>query len=122
MLLIQDDNPSLFHIRQYEPHRLLINDTWYEQSVMVSPKICQPFAMQHKNEVCEHDLEPVFDLKPEVVLLGTGSTCQVPPASLMSAFLSKGIGFEFMDSRAACHTFSVLSSENRAVVAIILID
>jgi uncharacterized protein len=54
------------------------------------------------------------------VLLGTGER-QIFPAPFFGAhFLRVGIGFEVMDTGAACRTFNVLVAEQRLAVAILM--
>lgn len=65
--------------------------------------------------------QPVLDLAPELVLLGTGDRQVFPPAAALAACLSRGIGVEVMSNDAAARTYSVLASEGRRVaVALIL--
>lgn len=59
----------------------------------------------------------VLALKPEVVLLGTGTRQQFPPAAFMAGFLRRGIGIEVMDNAAAARTYDLLAGEGRRVVA-----
>jgi uncharacterized protein len=54
------------------------------------------------------------------VLLGTGQHQTFPHPSFGAQFLRLGIGFEVMDTGAACRTFNVLVSERRRVVGILL--
>ena len=56
-------------------------------------------------------------LSPAVVLLGTGARQAFPPAAVMAACLTRGIGIEVMDNAAAARTFNVLATEARRVVA-----
>ena len=65
-------------------------------------------------------LEPIFELGPEVVLLGTGPLQQFPPAELMMEFYRRHVGAEVMSTDAACRTFNVLVSEQRLVVAALM--
>ena len=65
------------------------------------------------------ELRPVLD--PEIVLLGTGPRQIFPAASFRAQFLSAGIGIEVMDTGAACRTFNVLVSEQRRVVALLMV-
>lgn len=64
-------------------------------------------------------LEPVLALDPlpEFIILGTGSTMRRPPASLIAALDARGIGIEYMDSRAAARAWGVLRAELRWVAA-----
>lgn len=67
------------------------------------------------------DLKPAIDLDPEVLIVGTGTQSMLPSPQLTAALASQGIGLEFMDTRAACRTFNVLSGEGRQVVAALFI-
>ena len=66
----------------------------------------------------EH-LEPVFRLKTELILIGTGVTLQLPNPAIYRALISHRTGFEFMTTDAACRTYNVLLSESRNVAAIL---
>jgi uncharacterized protein len=63
------------------------------------------------------DLDPVLAQTPELVVLGTGAVQVFPPAEVMAACLTRGIGIEVMDNAAAARTFNVLAGEGRRVVA-----
>ena len=71
-------------------------------------------------ELAEIHLQPIFELEPDIVLIGTGSRQVFPPPELMMAFYSRGIGVEVMNTEAACRTFNVLVSEERRVVAALM--
>ncbi len=68
-------------------------------------------------EVQANHLEPIFELRPELVLFGTGARQQFAPAAIRTAFASRGIGVESMDLGAACRTFNILVHEERRVAA-----
>lgn len=68
------------------------------------------------------ELEAILALAPEVLLLGTGSRLRFPPHALYAAILERRIGFEVMDTAAACRTFNVLLAEERRVAAALVID
>ena len=59
------------------------------------------------------------ELTVEILILGTGERILFPEPSELSPFLSRGIGVEAMDSRAACRTYNLLAAEGRAVAAAI---
>ena len=67
------------------------------------------------------DFEKLLPLKPDVVLLGTGSRQLLPPPALYAAFAARGIGLEVMDNRAACRTFNLLLSEYRDVAIALML-
>jgi uncharacterized protein len=63
------------------------------------------------------DLEPIFALQPDVVLLGTGARQTFPASAIKQAFAQRRIGLEVMDLGAACRTYNILVQEERRVVA-----
>ena len=65
----------------------------------------------------EQHLQALFDLRPELVLLGTGNKQIFLPPRLMVKFYQNNVGIEVMTTDAACRTFNVLVSEGRKVVA-----
>jgi uncharacterized protein len=68
------------------------------------------------------DLATILELKPEVVLLGTGPTQRFPSASVRAEFAQRGIGLETMDLGAACRTYNILVQEERRVVAVLYVS
>ncbi len=62
-------------------------------------------------------MESILALAPEIVLLGTGPKQQLPDPQTLVAFNRAGIGFETMDTAAACRTYNILMAEGRRVVA-----
>jgi uncharacterized protein len=68
----------------------------------------------------EH-LAPLFDLRPEVVVLCTGARQVFPSAALRAEFATRKIGIEVMEIGAACRTYNVLVSEERKVLAAVLL-
>ncbi len=70
----------------------------------------------------EEDLAELIAEEPEILLFGSGWQSLLPPRDLVFALARKGIGFEIMDTPAACRTFNILVSEGRDVAAVLLID
>jgi uncharacterized protein len=65
--------------------------------------------------------EALLEHAPELVLYGSGARLRFPGAQVMRLFHARGIGFETMDTFAACRTYNVLSMEGRRVLAALLI-
>jgi uncharacterized protein len=118
----QDSGSSANLIRAYNPGELRINDDSYRSSIILSasaifaaPDICRV------EDLAGLDPSRLLALGPELVLLGTGRRQIFPPASFRAEFLRDGIGFEVMDTGAACRTFNVLVTEQRRVVALLML-
>jgi uncharacterized protein len=65
-------------------------------------------------------MEPVLALAPDVIVLGTGQQLRFPPRGLRGQVHARSVGFEVMDTPAACRTYNVLVLEGRKVVAALL--
>lgn len=117
-----DENQALYQIRAYRPGCIAINDDRYTQSLIVAPtQIITHWPVAHWREINTDTLSCVLPLKPDILLIGTGATHELLPISHYGELLNHGIGVEVMSTSAACRTFSALSSENRNVVAALII-
>jgi len=107
-------------IRNVSESGIRVNDTEYSESIVLTPDdqltiwSDKPIA-----DLTDADFDAVFDTKPEIVLLGTGTSNVFPPRELTFAFARKGIGLEVMDTAAAARTFNVLANEGRRVAVIL---
>jgi uncharacterized protein len=68
------------------------------------------------------DFKIALDLQPEILLFGTGVTQRFPELGLMTEIMRAGTAIEVMQTAAACRTFNVLISENRSVIAALLVN
>ncbi|TVO53131.1 Mth938-like domain-containing protein [Denitromonas halophila] len=57
-----------------------------------------------------------------VVLIGTGNRQRFPSAALLRPLIDARLGFEIMDTPAACRTYNILMGENRKVAAALMFD
>ena len=122
MPLTEDIITSRYRISGYSNNAVTINETNYSNSLIVSAgTLLSPWPVESIADLGVESLAPIFDLSPEVVLLGTGTQQHFPEPRIASLFGQKGIGLEVMDNGALCRTFNILVAEDRAVVAAILL-
>ena len=67
-------------------------------------------------------LQAALQLNPELILLGTGTRQVFPDARVIAAIQAAGVGFEVMDTRAACRTYNILVQEGRKVAAALIVE
>jgi uncharacterized protein len=104
-------------VRRVGPNAITVVDRELTASFLLSPeRAVEQWPVTSAAHLDETHVEGILELKPEVVLLGTGSRQQFPPAAFMAGFLRRGIGIEVMDNAAAARTYDLLASENRRVV------
>ena len=88
--------------------------------ILSASEVIEDWNAESPLNLSDRELQPVFDLEPEVVLVGTGASQIFLPPEVMMCFYQRGVGVEVMTTDAACRTFNVLVSEGRKVVAALL--
>jgi uncharacterized protein len=99
---------------------VMVNGTRHEASLLVLPERIEPWPVAGFAALDEAHFARIAELKPEVVLLGTGSRLRFPHPRLMAPLARARIGFEVMDLQAACRTYNILMAEERNVLAALL--
>ena len=60
--------------------------------------------------------------RSEMVIYGSGSRLQFPPAAWLAPLMGKRMGIETMSTEAACRTYNILAGEGRPVGALLLLN
>jgi len=122
MNLELDTNTSGYTIRGYDQSSIRINDRRFTASLILTPTLLiEEWPPQAVAEITAEHLAQIIELAPEIVLLGTGSQLCFPEAEISGVFINAGIGFEVMDTAAACRSYLVLASEGRNVAVALII-
>lgn len=65
--------------------------------------------------------ERMVQLRPQIVIFGSGPSLRFPHPSLSRSLMQAHIGMETMANDAACRTFNVLAAEGRDVLLALLL-
>ncbi len=118
-----DNNDAIYQIRAFKPGMIQINDKIYTQSLVVAPNaLVENWPPQTIEQLTAKHLLPLIAMTPHIVLIGTGHALVFPHAEIYGALINAGIGVEIMDTSAACRTYNALTSENRNVVAALIVN
>jgi uncharacterized protein len=99
-----------------------VNGKRYQQSLVVmAGEVRIDWAATDFASLDAAHFEYFLELKPDVLLFGTGSKQQFARPELYRALVQARIGIEFMDTPAACRTYNILVAEDRHVIAAVLI-
>jgi uncharacterized protein len=122
MQITQDSGSGVNFIRAYGAGELWINQDSYRGTIILSASsiLAQP-NIRGVEDLGTVEVPLILELEPELLLLGTGARQIFPSAAFGAQFLRAGVGFEVMDTGAACRTFNVLVGEKRRVVALLLL-
>jgi uncharacterized protein len=92
------------------------------QPLIVTPDaLISPWRLADPAAPSLDDFDALFALAPTLVIFGSGRLFRFPDARIMAAFAQRRIGFEVMDTPAACRTYNVLMGEGREVAAALLV-
>ena len=113
------DRPEDFlFVRRADAHAVTVVDREFTASfILARDRAVEDWSADDITALTPQQLEPILELKPDVVLLGSGASQRFPSQAVLAAFLQRGIGVEVMDNAAAARTWNVLAGEHRNVVA-----
>ena len=106
----------------YGPDHVEVNRERFDFNVLVSPdRPVTAWAPAGFAALSREDFAALLELKPEIVLLGTGRSIRFPHPRLTADLTAARIGVDVMDFQAACRTYNVLAAEGRLVVAALIL-
>jgi uncharacterized protein len=110
-------------IARHSPEGVVVNGIAHTRSVIVPAQgTVVEWQVESFDGLCEADFEKLLPFQPELVIFGSGARLRFPPPACLRALMRQRIGFEAMDTPAACRTYNVLLAEGRSVVAALLFD
>ena len=99
-----------------------INQLRYMHNLIVmADKLITDWSATDFFYLTEANFAQIVELKPEVVLLGTGEKHQFLHPKIFQKLTENGIPLECMTTAAACRTYNILMSEGRNVAAILIL-
>ncbi|MBI3715217.1 MAG: Mth938-like domain-containing protein [Betaproteobacteria bacterium] len=99
-----------------------VNGARVEHAVIVmADRLIDPWPVAAPLAPTLQEFAVLLELQPELIVFGSGARFKFPTPAVMARFSQAGIGFEAMDTPAACRTYNVLMSEGRRVAAALLV-
>lgn len=98
-----------------------INQDRHTSTFLMTPEQVLAWVPAEPDKLVAEDFRPVISLAPEVLLLGTGPRLKFPPVASLKLLIEVGIGYEIMDTPAACRTYNILMSEGRSVALCVML-
>lgn len=120
---LHSDRSEVQTVTGYGPGWVSIDKKEHRSNLMVGssgflrPWNCSNFA----SLTAEHFAE-LAQLNAELIIFGSGSKIRFVHPSWLQPLMQKRIGFETMDTHAACRTYNVLAAEGRNVIAVLLLE
>ncbi|WP_243049138.1 Mth938-like domain-containing protein [Dyella sp. RRB7] len=118
MDLSLDRPDNYLFVRRVGARSVTVVDRDFTVSFLLAPdRAVENWPVTASGELDASHVDAILELKPELVILGTGERQVFPDPAFMAGLLRKGIGIEVMDNAAAARTYDLLAAENRRVVA-----
>lgn len=110
-------------VQAYGDGGFRISGTRYEGSVWVFPDSTHAWPLDDFAALIPESLQELVDKATQhagILLIGTGKSMLPAPKALRLICQKAGIALEAMDTGAACRTYNVLLTEERAVAAALI--
>lgn len=109
-------------IQGYGAGNFRVAGTTHAGSVIILPEATVPWNVSAYEEITAASFDAVTGAAEdiEVLLIGCGPRMGMPRPDIRDHLKEFGIVPEWMDTGAACRTFNVLLSEDRAVAAALI--
>jgi uncharacterized protein len=109
-------------ITGYDQGWVEINRQLYSNSLILLPnQLIENWHVLSFDRIQADDFEKIAELKPDVILLGTGASHKFIHPNLTVSLSRVGISLECMSTDAACRTYNILMSEGRNVMAALIL-
>ncbi|OIQ68064.1 hypothetical protein GALL_503470 [mine drainage metagenome] len=123
MKLQPDLAPDTQMVSAYGPGYVEINGMRLTASCVFAPQQApRIWEVEHIAGLDAAHIDLLLDPLPEVILIGTGQRQHLLPQAMMRQLMARRIGWEVMDTAAACRTYNVLAGEGRHVLAALIIE
>lgn len=108
-------------IRGYQADSISVNTETYPHGILVpATGAVLDWAATSWDALTEAHFARIVELRPELVVFGTGTRLRFAPPALVRALMTARIGIETMDTAAACRTYNFLVGEGRQALAALL--
>jgi uncharacterized protein len=110
-----------YTITAYDVGSVRVNETTFTSSIALGHATAA-HAWAHGEALDGDALAEGVKLDAEIVIIGTGTRHRFPKPEALRPLIEARIGFEVMESRAACRTYNVLLAEGRKVGLLLVIN
>ena len=110
-------------IARHGPDGIIVNGIEFTASTVVPWRgVVRAWEVDAFDALSGDHFARLAALSPELVICGSGSRLRFPKPALLQPLMTRRIGFETMDTAAACRTYNVLAQEGRNVAVALLLE
>ena len=107
-------------VNWYRFGSIQIDSNIYNKDVIILPdRVLTDWRRMSGHELDPVDLEPVLEIPPEILVIGTGSVGRMKIPERTKAFFNKaGIKFYSLPTKEACAKYNLLKGESQTIAAL----
>ena len=121
MKFSETDRSAGHLIEGYSADGIVIDGRRFRPGLALTPqRVIQPWGPSSVDLLTAEHIDELVALEPQIIVLGTGARQVFPDPAIYARTMERCIGFEVMDTGAACRTYNILMAEGRRVVAAFL--
>lgn len=111
-------SPSVNKIIAYSDDWFELGDRIVKKNIVISKnRVNEDFLTKNYQDFALQHLKKLISWQPEIILIGSGKTLSFPNKEWGNYVNKSNIGFEIMDTGAACRSYNLLIDEGRNVIA-----
>lgn len=125
MRLIANSSPGVL-IRSYSEQHVTVRqagmeptELTFDEAILLQGTGITPLGDLAPSALAAPHCEPLWQNKPELVLLGHAEPELFLSGPQRALFLERGVGLDVMTLGAACRTYNLLAADGRAVAALL---
>lgn len=119
----QPDKSDTLTITGYGPGWLAVDQQRYTHSLVLrSNGSLQPWDCARFEDLGPDHFAKLAEADVETIIFGSGNRLRFPTPAWLAPLIALRIGFETMDTPAACRTYNVLAGEGRKVLLAALVE
>ncbi|NSL54371.1 Mth938-like domain-containing protein [Uliginosibacterium aquaticum] len=122
MKLNREAASGILLVDAHDPQSITVRGVAWSHSLLITPDGVQAWAVAGFAALDAASLAAACALQPAVLLIGTGVRQRFPAPAVLRPLIEARIGFEIMDTGAACRTYNLLASEGRRVAAALILE
>lgn len=124
MQFTDDPGDARYRIERFEPGTIQISGKTYTESLIIMPdELIHPCPFQQFSTLTATHCETLLAYQPEIVLFSTGHQMILPQdVGVFEPLMKHHVGYEVMDTHAACRTYTILMAEGRKVLAVLFLE
>ena len=120
---LHNDRADVQMVTGYGPCWIAVDKVEHQGNlVMASSGFLRPWDCSNFESLTAQHFAALAELNAELIIFGSGTKLRFVHPSWLQPLMAKRIGFETMDTHAACRTYNVLAAEGRNVIAALILE